>query len=1456
MTDTPTTARGVRPDPPRTCVLVGDGNLLIQSGQLLRDAGLLIGGVISDDPSVVRWAGALGLRTTGHGPELIDWLHRLPHDYLFSIFNLRILAPEVIRAPRIAALNYHDALLPRYAGLHATSWALINGEKTHGITWHLMDAGIDTGAIVTQRAFDVARDDTALSMNLKCSAAALAALADLIPDLARGSIASARQDVTGRTYFSASRRPAAGGIIDWRCTAEDIDALIRGCDFGSYFNPLVLPKIWTGTEYLVATTVTGVDGSDGAPPGVILAVADGELTIATGSRPVAVSGLMTIDGEPLSSAEAAERYRLAVGCLLPSPTAGRATQVLASTEVLSRHERFWERRLQSLLPISPLRRSRFPGTDAPREPVRHLWRLPDEVDAWLASGARRWRREEFLLAALGVFLERLSFHDVFDVELEGHGVGHHDPLLFATRVPFRFHIGDDLDLIMDAVRVELDHVARHHTYPRDLIPRSPSLRSRPDMRRRAKLPVAVVLGSADAGVRSGQLLISLPLDGAEGVIEGDRRLFEDIPALAERLPDFLRDLVVHKGALSRVSLTNPAERAVLAGWGSGGDAGESVECLHHLIEAQAARTPNAVAVRCGADDLTYSELDAAADRLAVSLRRRGAGPEAFVGICLERSPELVVGLLGILKAGAAYVPLDPAYPSTRLEFIINDAGLCAIVTARRHADRLPRGQTPLMCLDADEEQEDSDDPPGGRVVVTNRGCAYLIYTSGSTGEPKGVQVEHRSVVNFVRAAGARYRLGPGDRILQFASISFDASVEEIFPCLASGATLVLRTDSMICSATEFISQCAEFGITVIDLPTAYWRTLVAHLPRDGTAACPSLRLAIIGGETADAESVRQWRSLMGERIELINTYGSTETTVVSTWTDIGGHPDSGDVPIGIPIPGATAQVLDRHGQLVPVGVPGQLHIGGAVVARGYHNRPELTADTFIPDPSGMPGVRLCKTGDLCSWRGDGMLEFHGRIDDQVKVRGYRIELGEIESVLEAHPDVAQAAVVACDADDRRDTLRACIVPRSAGDVDRRELRQNLVARLPAWMVPAEWLILDELPLSANGKVDRRVLAQGILASRDDSDVDGPRTLLEMEILRIWRSLFGRQDIGPDDDFFEMGGHSLLAVQFVDQLEHLLGHRLPITMLFQTPTVALLVRALSNESWLPEWTSLVPLQPAGTRCPLFLMHGMTGLTLHYWQFARLLSPDQPVYGLQGVGSDGSAPRHRTLADMAAHYLREIRSSQPVGPYQLGGYSLGGWIAYEVASQLRAAGQEVTLFILDTHPFCVVPWSARGAYALTKVVAAIGMSGEHLSNLSALGFRGRLVYVAKRIMWFVRGLFRPPAGPLPIPENVVSVAAMAGEAPEMDYYSAVAERHCVGVIDGRVELFLAREPLVPRPIQIAQTLFWRSLVRDQVRVHLLPCPHRDIFTDGHIKEVAEIVDRVLAERSSESQPAYTS
>ncbi|HEY7546864.1 MAG TPA: amino acid adenylation domain-containing protein, partial [Blastocatellia bacterium] len=412
---------------------------------------------------------------------------------------------------------------------------------------------------------------------------------------------------------------------------------------------------------------------------------------------------------------------------------------------------------------------------------------------------------------------------------------------------------------------------------------------------------------------------------------------------------------------------------------------------HQLFEAQAARTPDAVAVMFENERLSYRQLNARANRLAHHLISLGVGPDTMVAISMERSLEMLVGLLGILKAGGAYVPLDPAYPKELLAVMLVDARPPVVLTERRLLESLPQIESRYVCIDSDRETIDcySEENPVDQVAPEN--LAYVIYTSGSTGKPKGVLIEHRSLTNYIEAACAEFAIQADDRVLQFASISFDTSAEEIYPCLARGATLVLRTGSMLSSTSTFLDQCRDWNITILDLPTAYWHELAASLDAEGLSLPPSVRLVIIGGERALPERVAMWRKKVDSRVRLLNTYGPTETTIVATIADLSTTSTSeplAAVPVGHPIPNVRAYILDQNLQPVPTGVIGELHIGGVGLARGYLNRPELTREKFISDPfSQEPGARLYKTGDLARYMPDGCIQIAGRMDDQVKING-------------------------------------------------------------------------------------------------------------------------------------------------------------------------------------------------------------------------------------------------------------------------------------------------------------------------------------------------------------------------------------------------------------------------------------------------------------------------------------
>lgn len=592
-------------------------------------------------------------------------------------------------------------------------------------------------------------------------------------------------------------------------------------------------------------------------------------------------------------------------------------------------------------------------------------------------------------------------------------------------------------------------------------------------------------------------------------------------------------------------LSEGERRQVLVDWNDTAADFPRTTPLHALVEAQARRAPQADAVIDERVAISYGDLDARANRVARHLVALGVGPEVVVGVCLERSAEMVVALLGILKAGGAYLPLDPEFPADRLELMLDDSAAPVLVTQRSLLELLPSTSARAICLDADHQQIACRPPTAPEPSFHPDQLAYVIYTSGSTGRPKGVQVTHANMTNFLTTMAERPGLTEHDVLVAVTTLSFDIAGLELYLPLTIGAKVVVASSDTAAEPGRLARLIEDCGATVVQATPATWRMLVD----DGWRGVPGLK-ALCGG---DALPVALADELLARGLELWNMYGPTETTVWSTVVRV----DLGRAPtIGRPIANTTVYVLDQSQEPVPVGVAGELHIGGAGVARGYLHRPELTAERFVPDPFGpTPGGRLYKTGDLGRWREDGTLEFLGRLDNQVKVRGFRIELGEIETALDAHPSVRATAVVA-PADpggDRR--LVAYLVPEGAPP-SVPQLRRHLESRVPSYMVPSLFVLLDALPLTPNGKVDRKALMAPEMARAEAALAYVPaRTPTEQVLAAIWTEVLGVDRVGVEDDFFELGGHSLLAAHVVSCVRERLGARLELRSLYEAPTVA-------------------------------------------------------------------------------------------------------------------------------------------------------------------------------------------------------------------------------------------------------------------------------------------------------------
>jgi len=612
--------------------------------------------------------------------------------------------------------------------------------------------------------------------------------------------------------------------------------------------------------------------------------------------------------------------------------------------------------------------------------------------------------------------------------------------------------------------------------------------------------------------------------------------------------------------IGELSLLSAEERQrVLVDWNATGSEYPRDRCVHELFEEQVARTPDAVAVVCGGEELTYRELDERANRLAHYLRRLGVGPEQLVGVCVERSLGVVVALLGVLKAGGAYLPLDPGYPAERLAFMLRDSGAQVLVTEERLLGGLPVQVAAVVYLDRDAAvlQAEAADAPASGVVPDN--LAYIIYTSGSTGTPKGVMVPHHGIVSLL--FGVEYvDLGPTATLLHVAPFTFDASTFEIWGALLHGGRCVLFPGT-VPTIDELSRVLQRHQINRLFLTTSLFNLLIDEAPE----ALSHVRQLLTGGEAMSVPRVRRARELLPDT-QVSNIYGPTECTTFASWYPVLAPPDetARSIPIGRPLAGRSLYVLDAWSDVVPIGAPGELYVGGEGIARGYAGRPSLTAAKFVPNPFGPAGSRLYRTGDLATWLPDGAIDFLGRIDDQVKIRGFRIEPGEIEATLAAHPSVREAAVSVRIDESGAARLVVFLVPRSPGELDGTSVREFLSQRLPEYMVPSVYVTLEQLPLTPNRKLDRTALPDPHPSQSDDqSGYVPPSTPVEEALAGIWADVLGLKRVGMHDDFFELGGDSLQAMRILARIESTLGVALPVASFFEMTSLGEAAQAVEQ-----------------------------------------------------------------------------------------------------------------------------------------------------------------------------------------------------------------------------------------------------------------------------------------------------
>jgi amino acid adenylation domain-containing protein len=927
--------------------------------------------------------------------------------------------------------------------------------------------------------------------------------------------------------------------------------------------------------------------------------------------------------------------------------------------------------------------------------------------------------------------------------------------------------------------------------------------------------------------------------GLMGSLEYNTDLFaaETIHRMLCHLERLLEDVTTEPDRrLSSISLLSPEEQRQLVQWTQAERPFPSEQCVHELFEQQAANTPTAIALEDGSEAMSYGELNRRANRLARYLRSQGVGPEARVGVAVERSPDLIVALLAVLKAGGAYVPLESRYPAERLAVILKDARVHVLVTSHEGLVEPPDG-TRVVRLDRDKDRIDAK--PDGNLDTRSSSdqLAYVMHTSGSTGQPKGIAIPHRAIVRLVRNTDY-VQLTAEDRVAQISNPSFDAATFEIWGALLNGGRLVLLHQDVVLSPPEFGAEVRQRRITAMFLTTSLFNLLADADP----SALKTVRYALFGGEAPDPRRVREVVT-RGAPQRLLHVYGPTEVTTFATWFEVRAVPESAHtIPIGRPTANTTAYILDDDLMPVAVGIPGQLYLGGPGLARGYFDRPGLTAERFIPDPfssgDGLTGGRLYRTGDRVRLRPDGTLEFLNRLDEQVKLRGFRIEPGEIEAALAQHPAVRECAVVVRDdLPGGRGLVAYLAAHHSNGNGPTPtngaigSVRTYLRSRLPEFMIPAAFVVLERLPLSPSGKIARRALPAPEVAVVDDGPMETARTPAETKLATVWGAVLGIEVIGLDDNFFDLGGHSLLGVRLFAEIEKAFNRRLPVSTLFQAPTIRKLAEILSDPARDEATNEVVVLQSGLGGPPLFVVHEVDGRLLRYRELVSRLGADLPVYGFELAQGPDIEPVLTTFEELAAKYVQQMRVKQPMGPYFLCGYCWAGELTFEMARQLVAGGQEVAfLALIDSRCRNLGgrPYHRRLASRARKWWKLFTQNVRRLAALEHAAIPAFLQMRAENVTMRLFGV-KAYRWSLHLGRPVLPLLRQPSRALEQ-----AARCYRPSPYPGSITLFKAHLP--NSPAFAGDTLGWARVAMGGVEVHQVPGEHMTIIHEPQVKELA--------------------
>lgn len=1417
-----------------TCIILGEGQLPLQCIEVLIDRGFKILAFITRDEFTSNQVMKKYLFPVLTNPENLD--NSIQPDYIFSISNGIILKPDFISKAKFFAVNYHDSPLPKYAGMYAPNWALLNHEISHAVTWHILEEGIDTGDILEQEFLDINDREPIWSLNIRCFEAALNSFGNLIDKLLVNQFNRTPQDLSKRTYYPLMSRPYNLGLVSPLRTIDEISTLYQATNYGqNYINEFLLPHIFVGSEYYVLAKCS-LNSIPVAEPGFVVDI-EGNKGFSCLDGVVIPEKMYDKNNRLVEFSEVLDLNGLVVGQLLQVPVEYDKIDEIFSK--LCKNVRFWKDQISR----TECTQWPYPG-NLKFKHVRHFLVSDFDVKEKLTSIFPQENQNVVFLALTAACLVRISDQDFGSVGYIPKGLNKAlkgFSSLFKNELPLNIYLNESPNAIgvTKSIIKSINKIEKSGTYTVDLPLRYPSLNSKAD----EIFPVVLCHEEfPEALMRDNSIYIYLNEKGLNISVPGVEYKWGS-ERFIEVLQSFINEFIMkpESGVCSISLYTDKNYKELINEINKpAGSIFPIVDVVSQfdLISEKFADKP---AIVDGGVVYSYSTFKSDITSFSSYLSEKGVGKGDIVMICLPRGYSFFVAQLAALYCHAAFLPIDSTMPDERKIFIFNDSNSSVVITDESFKSVFPESNLIL-----------SRELTGHSIVKTfltpePADMAYLIYTSGSTGVPKGVKISHKALRGFVSAAIGVYDFKESDRVLQFSNLGFDASIEEVFTTLCVGGTLFLRNEEML-DPEVLLKYVSDNSITVLDFPTTFWRQVIMTSSEDNFPE--SVRAVIIGGEAVSNSDFELWQNHPSNKARLFNTYGPTETTVVATVFEVtSDFVIENSIPIGSPLPGYKVYITDKEHRVLPKGLQGELLISGNSVADGYLNRAEVDLKAFVTLSVDDCEERCYCSGDLVYQGENGMIYYIGRSDGQLKIRGYRVEPGEIESQIMSLGGIEQCVVIGKPNDKGEKSLIAFFVPKEGRKNSGEILKSECIKILPGYMVPDFFIEFSEIPITPNGKTDKKALLNYVIPTkkRSHSNNTGFATQIQETLLKYWCQVLEDESLGIDDDFFENGGHSLRAVRLMSLIKKELGIHLPLSSLISYSTPRNLGDLIDSNKTDILWKCLVPIRPKGNKMPLYLIHGAGLNVLLYQSLGKMLDPDRPIYAMQAKGLDGKNEVSTSIEEMASDYIKEIKTNQPEGPYAILGFSLGGFIAYEMGQQFLKKGDNIAfLGVIDT----ITTFTNEDLPVLEKSAQSIkAFFGKPIFFIYALilePWQGKIDLIKQKIK-NIKNKFYYYSAKLGF--NIIGYGAKVKKDDEPVYLSSkvtviidsALDKYVIKKSDVTVDLFRAAK----QTFYIAEkkSYGWSKYALKGVEIHNVPGEHSKMFAPPNDVVFAKILTNRL-------------